>query len=69
MAKNIIKINGTEIEEYKFHQYRSPILINNKDVNKIVVSNKFPFSKQDFKYSLLTKIIRKLDLYAYYFQK
>ena len=55
MDKNIIKINGTEIEEYKFHQYRSPILINNKDINKIVVSNKFPFSKQDFKYFIAYK--------------
>ena len=26
------------------------ILINNIDINKIVVSNKFPFGKQDFKY-------------------
>ena len=69
MAKNIIKINGTEIEEYKFHQYRSPILINNKDVNKIVVSISFLLVNKILNISLLTKIIRKLDLYAYYFQK
>ena len=25
-------------------------MINNIDINKIVVSNKFPFAKQDFKY-------------------
>ena len=25
-------------------------MINNADINKIVVSNKFPFDKQDFKY-------------------
>ena len=34
----------------QFHQYKSPILINGIDINKIVVSNKFPFGKQDFKY-------------------
>ena len=28
----------------------SPIMINNIDINKIVVSNKFTFGKQDFKY-------------------
>ena len=38
------------VEEYEFHQYKIPILINNIDINKIVVFNKFPFSKQDFKY-------------------
>ena len=31
-------VNDTEIEEYQFHQHKSPISINNIDVNKIVVS-------------------------------
>ena len=30
--------------------WKSPISINNIDINKIVVSNKLPFGKQDFKY-------------------
>ena len=50
MDKKIIKFDGTEIEEYEFHQYKSPISTNNIDINEIVVSNKFPFDKQDFKY-------------------
>ena len=50
MDKKVITFDGTEIEEYKFHQHKSPILINTIDVNKIVVSNKFPFGKQGFKY-------------------
>ena len=50
MDKNIIKFNDTEIHEYKFHQYKSPISISNIDSNKILVSNKFPFDKQNFKY-------------------
>ena len=50
MDKKVIKFDGTEIEEYKFHQHKSPISINTIDVNKIVVSNKFPFGKQGFKY-------------------
>ena len=50
MDKKIIKFHDTEIQKYKFHQYKIPILINNIDINKIVVSNKFPFDKQDFKY-------------------
>ena len=29
---------------------KNPILINDVDINKIVVSNKLPFGKQDFKY-------------------
>ena len=43
MDKKIIKFNDREIEEYKLHQHKILILINNIDVNKIVVSNKFNF--------------------------
>ena len=49
MYTKIEKFDDTEIEKYKFHQHKSPILINNIDINKIVVSNKVPFGKQDFK--------------------
>ena len=45
MDKKIIKFGDTDIEEYKFHQHESSILINNIDINKIVVSNKLPFGK------------------------
>ena len=47
--KKTVKFDDTEIEEYKFHQYKSPILINAININKMVVHNKFPFGKQDFK--------------------
>ena len=29
MNKKIMKFDGTEIEEYRFHQNKSPIFINN----------------------------------------
>ena len=50
MHKKVIKFGDTEIEEFGLHQYKSPILINYINVNKMVVSNKFPFGKQNFKY-------------------
>ena len=52
------KFDDTEIEKYKFHQYKSPISIDNIDVNKIVVSNKISFGKKNFKYKRL-KICKK----------
>ena len=57
---------NTEIEGYEFHQYNSPILINDVDINEIVVSNKFPFGKQDFEYYVGykdNKEIRPLGIY------
>ena len=69
MEKKIIKCDETEIQKYKFHQYKSTISIENKDVHKIVVSNKISFDKNDFKYFIGYKDAKKLNLYAYSFQK
>ena len=48
MDKKIIKLDDIEIKEYEFQQYKSPILINDIDINKKVVPNKFSLVKQDF---------------------
>ena len=55
----MIKFDDTENEKYKFHQYKSPILIDNIDVNKIVVFNKTSFDKNDFKYFIGYKNAQK----------
>ena len=50
MDKKIIKFDDTEIEEFEFHQYKSPISLSNIDINKKVISNKLPYGKRHFKY-------------------
>ena len=45
-----MKFDGTEIEEYNFDQNKSLISINDIYIIKIVVSNKLPLGKVDFKY-------------------
>ena len=60
MDKKNIKSDGTEIEKYRFHQYKSPILIKNMDLNNILVSNKSSFGKQDFKYSIGCKDYKEI---------
>ena len=61
----MIRFDDTEIEENKFHQYKSPLLINNIDINEITVSNKFlfPFGKQDSKYFIGYKELRPLCIF------
>ena len=49
------------IEENEVHQYNL-ILINDIDFNKIVVSNKIFFGKQDFKYFIDYKDAPKIKL-------
>ena len=64
--------DDTEIEEDKFHYYKSPISINDK-YTILVVSNKLPFGKQDFKYFIAYKNVRPLCIlfpkYKRYFDK
>ena len=69
MDKTIIKFGDTEIEKHKFDQHKSPISVYNIDTNKIVVSNEASFGKKDFKYFIGYKDAKKLDVYAYFFQK
>ena len=69
MDKEIIKFDDTEIEENEFHQQKNPISINNIDVNKIVVSNKLPFGKQDLKYFYGYKDAKKIGPLCIFFLK
>ena len=39
------------------------------DINKIVVSNKVPFGKQDFEYFIRYKYTKKLDLFMHIISK
>ena len=52
--------DGTEIEKYKLHKRKSPILIDNIGVNKIVVYNKISLGKDDLKYFIGYKDARKI---------
>ena len=55
MDKKIKKIDDTEVEKYELYQYKIPILIDDIDLNKILVSNRISFIKIDFKYLICNK--------------
>ena len=57
-GQKIIKFDHTEIEKYNLHQYKGSILIDNIDVNKVVVSIKISFGKNDFKYFISSKVAK-----------
>ena len=56
-----------KLKNSNFCQYKSLILINNIDINEIAVSNKFLFSKQDFKYFLGYKDNQEIKLLRIFF--
>ena len=66
--KKGINFDDTETGKYNIHQYKRPILIDNIDVNKIIVSNKIYFGN-DFKNFIGNKNAKKLDLYVFSLQK
>ena len=39
------EFNDAKIEEYEFHHYKSPISIDDIDINEISVSDKISFGK------------------------
>ena len=57
----MLEFYDTEIEKCKFHQNKNLISTSNIDINKIVVSNKLPFSNQDFKYLIGYKDVEKIN--------
>ena len=59
MEETVIKFGDTKIEEQKFHQHMSPILINNIDINKILLFNKVSFGKNGFQYFISDKDAKK----------
>ena len=68
MIKNM-KFDDTEIEEYKFHQSKVPTLTNDGDINEIAVCNRFLLVSIILNISLVTKVLKELDIYAYFIHK
>ena len=48
-----------KLKRYKFHQHKSPFLVDNIDINKIAVYNKVSFGKKGFKYFIGYKDAKK----------
>ena len=57
MDKEIIKLGDTETKKHNFHRHKSPILIKNVDINKII-------EKKGFNILLVTKMVKN-RLFAY----
>ena len=47
-------------KKQKFHQNKRPILIKNKDINKIEISTKISFDEKGFKYFIGYKDAKKV---------
>ena len=58
-----------ELKNMKLHQHQRPILIKKIDINEIVACKKVYFGRKDFTYFLVIRMVKKLDLYVYCFQK
>ena len=50
MDKINTAFGDTVIEKHKFQNHKNPILIDDVDISKIILSNKVSFGKKSFKY-------------------
>ena len=50
MGKEILTFGDTEIEKNKFYHYKTPILLKDVDIEKVLVSNKISFGERNYKY-------------------
>ena len=49
MCKEIITFGDIEIEKNKFYRYKTPILLGDVDIEKVLVSNKTSFGEKNYK--------------------
>ena len=61
MCEKIIEFSDIEIEKQNFHQHKSPILIENIVIDKMIESNKVSFGKKSFKNFIGHKDAKKID--------
>ena len=50
MDKEILTFGDIEIEKFKFYRHKTPILLGNVDIEKVLVSNKIYFGEKNYKY-------------------
>ena len=54
----ILNLIITKIKQCKFHQHKSPISIENTDINKIVLSKEVSFGKRILNVLLAIKMLK-----------
>ena len=50
MGKEMITFGDIEIEKHKFHRYKSPIFLEDRDVENASVSSKISAGEKSYKY-------------------
>ena len=51
MGKEILTFSDIEIEKNKFYRYKSPILLEDVDIENVLVSGKISFGEKSYFYS------------------
>ena len=53
MGKEMITFDDIKIEKHKFLRYKSPIFLEDVDINNVLVSNKISFGDKTYKYFIV----------------
>ena len=71
MGKEILMLGDIQIEKNKFYHHKSPIFLQDVDIEKILVSNKISSDEKNYKYFIgcLYNDYKVKPLHIYCFQK
>ena len=50
MGKEILTFGNIEIEKNKFYRHKTPIILGDVDIEKVLVSKKISFGEKNYKY-------------------
>ena len=50
MGKEILTFNNIQIEKSKFYRHKTPIFLEDVDIQKVLVSSKISFGEKNYKY-------------------
>ena len=69
MNEKTLKFNNIRLNKKEFHRSKEPIKLMSVIVDQIVVSDKFKYSNEDFKYFIGYQKVKLLNHYALFYLK
>ena len=64
MSQKTLKFDNIRVNKREFHKSKQPFNLDLKNVDQIVVSDKFRHSDGGFKYSFVTKKMKLINRYV-----
>ena len=69
MCEKTLKFDNFRVNKKEFHKSKQPVNLDLVNIDQIVVSDKFKYNDDGFKYLLVTKKVKLLNRSVLYYLK